>query len=71
MAREMASPMTGTIKEVLARQGDRIVPGQELFIVESMKMELPVEAEQDGVVAEVLVAPGQRVEQGQPLLRLT
>jgi biotin carboxyl carrier protein len=70
MPSELPSPMTGTVKEVLARPGQPITPGQELFIVESMKMELPVEAEREGVVAEVLVSEGQRVEQGQPLLRL-
>jgi biotin carboxyl carrier protein len=62
--------MTGTIKEVIARPGQRVEAGQELFIVESMKMELPVEAEAAGTVVEVLVAAGQRIEQGQPLLRL-
>jgi biotin carboxyl carrier protein len=62
--------MTGTIKEVLIRTGERIEPGRELFVVESMKMELPVEAEVGGTVLEVLVEVGQRVEQGQPLLRL-
>ncbi len=62
--------MTGTVKEVLTRPGERIAPGQEVLIVEAMKMELPVEAESGGTVAEVLVQPGDRVEQGQALLRL-
>ncbi len=70
MPNELQSPMTGTIKEVLTRPGDHIEPGRELFIVESMKMELPIEAEVAGTVAEVLVSAGERVEQGQPLLRL-
>lgn len=62
--------MTGTIKEVLTTAGAQVRRGQEVFIVEAMKMELPVESEAEGTVVEVLVAPGQRVEQGQPLLRL-
>lgn len=70
MATELPAPMTGTIKEVRTAPGQAVAPGQELFIVESMKMEIPVEAEQGGVVAEVLVREGERVEQGQPLLRL-
>lgn len=70
MPNELPSPMTGTIKDVLTQPGDRIEPGRELFIVESMKMELPVEAEVSGTVTEVLVRVGERVEQGQPLLRL-
>ncbi len=62
--------MTGTIKEVLTSEGAQVRPGQEVFIVEAMKMELPVEAEAAGTVVAVLVTAGQRVEQGQPLLRL-
>lgn len=67
---DLPSPMTGTIKEVLVSVGENVSPGHELLIVESMKMELPVEAERAGSIAEVLVQPGQRVEEGDPLVRL-
>ena len=40
------------------------------MIIESMKMEMPVEAEQGGIVAEILCASGQAVEEGQALVRL-
>ncbi len=62
--------MTGTIKEVLVSVGESVSVGDELLIVESMKMELPVESERSGTVAEIAVEPGQRIEEGDLLLRL-
>ncbi len=67
---DLPSPMTGTVKEVLVSIGESVAVGHELLIVESMKMELPVEAERAGTIAEVAVGPGQRVEEGDLLLRL-
>jgi biotin carboxyl carrier protein len=67
---EVPSPMTGTVKEVLVSPGESVTAGQELLIVESMKMELPIEAERAGTITEVLVEPGQRIEEGHPLLRV-
>ncbi len=45
--------------------------GQVLVVIEAMKMEHQVVAPDDGHVAEVMVAPGDQVEAGQVLLRLT
>lgn len=50
--------------------GDRVKPGQQVAIVEAMKLMLPVEADADGVVTEVLVDDGQPVEYGQALFTL-
>jgi len=51
-------------------EGDEISPGQQVAIIEAMKLMLPVEAERGGRIAEVLVADGEGVEYGQPLFRL-
>jgi acetyl-CoA carboxylase biotin carboxyl carrier protein len=51
-------------------EGDEITCGQQIAIVEAMKLMLPVEADKGGRVAEVLVADGEPVEYGQPLFRL-
>jgi acetyl-CoA carboxylase biotin carboxyl carrier protein len=51
-------------------EGDEVSPGQQVAIIEAMKLMLPVEAERGGRVAEVLVADGEGVEYGQPLFRL-
>jgi len=51
-------------------EGDEVSAGQQVAIVEAMKLMLPVEAERGGRVEEVLVADGEGVEYGQPLFRL-
>jgi len=51
-------------------EGDEISRGQQIAIIEAMKLMLPVEADQGGRVAEVLVSDGEAVEYGQPLFRL-
>jgi acetyl-CoA carboxylase biotin carboxyl carrier protein len=56
--------------QVVARAGDTVGAGDPILILESMKMEIPVESPAPGRVAEVLVEPQQRVEEGDLLLRL-
>jgi acetyl-CoA carboxylase biotin carboxyl carrier protein len=51
-------------------EGDEISPGQQVAIIEAMKLMLPVETDKGGRIAEVLVADGEAVEYGQPLFRL-
>ena len=53
-------PGTVTVVEVAA--GDRVAAGQTLVVLEAMKMEHRITADADGVVMEVLVAPGQSVD---------
>ncbi|MCK9250399.1 MAG: acetyl-CoA carboxylase biotin carboxyl carrier protein subunit [Solirubrobacteraceae bacterium] len=63
--------ITGTVFEVHVEVGGTVSVDDEVIILESMKMELPVVAEEAGTVAEILVGPGDTVEAGQTLLRLT
>jgi 3-methylcrotonyl-CoA carboxylase alpha subunit len=58
------SPMTGTLAKVAVRPGEQIEAGQELFIVEAMKMEYVVKAPRALEVAEVRNAVGDSIEQG-------
>jgi acetyl-CoA carboxylase biotin carboxyl carrier protein len=62
--------ITGTVWTVEVAVGDSIDEGDIVAILESMKMEMPVEAEVSGVVAEILCASGDAVTEGQPLVRL-
>ncbi|MFN0096981.1 MAG: acetyl-CoA carboxylase biotin carboxyl carrier protein subunit [Dehalococcoidia bacterium] len=64
------SPMAGAVKEVLVAVGDVVTEGQELVILESMKMEIPVESPAAGTVREVHVEPPQTVDEDQPLVTL-
>jgi propionyl-CoA carboxylase alpha chain len=62
-------PMPGLVVDVLAQKGERVFRGQNLVILESMKMESGVASPVDGVVAEVRVSSGQAVEAGEILIR--
>jgi len=68
--RDIPSPMTGILKELLVAPGTRIAIGEELCIIESMKMEIPVESPAAGILVEFLAAPAARIEEGDPLLRI-
>jgi urea carboxylase len=59
---------TASVWQVLAAAGDSIEPGQQVFILEAMKMEIAVHAAHSGEVVEVLCKPGTLVTSGQPLL---
>jgi acetyl-CoA carboxylase biotin carboxyl carrier protein len=50
--------------------GDTVEEGDTVLILESMKMEMPVEAEDEGTVKEILVEEGQSVSEGDPLVVL-
>ena len=67
----IASPVTGSVWKILVAIGAEVDAGQEVAIIESMKMEIPAEAETAGIVTEVLVAEGDPIEQGDPMIRLT
>ena len=56
MATEVAAHITGTIWKIEVKEGDKVTEGQTLVILESMKMEMPLEAPEDGVVEKIHVA---------------
>jgi propionyl-CoA carboxylase alpha chain len=62
-------PMPGLVVAVKVGVGERVFRGQELVILESMKMESAVAAPGDGVIKEVCVGSGDAVETGTVLLR--
>ncbi|MGI9457951.1 MAG: biotin/lipoyl-containing protein, partial [Aeoliella sp.] len=59
--------MPGVLLKVLVHPGDTVRSGEALFILEAMKMEVPVSAPHDGVVKEVLIETGQQIANGQEL----
>ena len=66
----IAAPIPGLVVRVLVKEGDVIEEGQAVVLLEAMKMENELRAVRGGVVKNVLVAAGQRVEQNAPLLIL-
>jgi acyl-CoA carboxylase subunit alpha len=63
-AGSLLAPMPGKIVRVNVREGDQVADGDELVVLEAMKMEHRVLAPQSGRVAEVLVQAGETVEAG-------
>ncbi|WP_028782910.1 acetyl-CoA carboxylase biotin carboxyl carrier protein subunit [Thalassobacillus devorans] len=61
---EVKASMAGSVWKVVAAEGDSITSGQDLVILESMKMEIPVPAEADGTVKELKVNEGDFVNEG-------
>jgi biotin carboxyl carrier protein len=62
--------VAGTVWKVVVGVGDTVAAEQDLVILESMKMEIPVQAPHAGVVREILVEEGAAVVEGQTLLTL-
>ena len=67
---DVKSPMAGTIFELIAAAGDSVSAGDEVVILESMKMEIPVEAPVAGTVGEVKVAQGDQVQEDDVLMTI-
>jgi acetyl-CoA carboxylase biotin carboxyl carrier protein len=67
---DVRAHITGSIWKVECAVGDSIAVGDEVMIIESMKMEMPVEAEDAGTVKEIKVAEGDSVEEGDVLVVL-
>jgi biotin carboxyl carrier protein len=64
MAEEVRAHITGVVFQIVAKAGDRLAAGDPIVILESMKMEIPVEAPRAGVVRAVEVSEGQTVQEG-------
>jgi biotin carboxyl carrier protein len=64
MADEIHAEMVANVWKVVAKAGDEVEEGDTLVILESMKMEIPVIAESDGVVREIAVNEGDVVQEG-------
>lgn len=68
---DIPAPMAGSVKELLVAVGDTVAAGAELLIIESMKMEIPLESPVAGRIAQILVtAAPQQINEGQVLIRL-
>jgi acetyl-CoA carboxylase biotin carboxyl carrier protein len=67
---DIEAHITGTVWKVEVAVGDSVEEGDTVVILESMKMEMPVEAEDPGVVKEIRCEEGQSVSEGDTLVVL-
>ncbi len=70
MAEEIRAEMVANVWKVVAAAGDSVAAGETLVILESMKMEIPVLAEEGGTLVELAVNEGDVVQEGDLIARL-
>ena len=64
------APMQATVVKLAVAEGDRVVKGDLVLVLEAMKMEQPIVAHKDGVVTDLNAAVGATVSSGHPLLSI-
>jgi len=67
---DVAAHITGTVWKIEVKVGQTVSEGETLVILESMKMEMPVEATEDGTVKEIRCKESQPVNEGDVLVVL-
>lgn len=65
MPEEIKAHITGVVFQIAAKAGDVVAAGDPVIVLESMKMEIPVEAPRAGTVKEIRVQEGQTVQEGE------
>src|ERR1700693_3309654 len=67
---DVQAHITGTVWKIECAVGDTVQEGDTVAILESMKMEMPVEAEDSGTVTEIVCTEGQGVSEGDTVVLL-
>lgn len=67
---DIPAHITGTVWKIECNVGDAVAEGDTVAVLESMKMEMPVETEYDGTVSEIKCETGQSVKEGDVLVVL-
>lgn len=68
--KQVIANMAGTVINLLVQVGDQVTEGQDVVVLESMKMEVPLQVESSGTVAEIKVNIGDFVNEGDVILVL-
>ncbi len=69
-SRAFYTPMPGTIVSIAVKEGDQVVTGDEVCVLEAMKMQQVLRADWSGIVRSVLVQPGQQILDGDSIIEL-
>ena len=68
--RVFSSPMPGIVLSLAVGVGDQVTTGDDVCVLEAMKMQQTLKADWSGVVSAVHVIPGQQVQDGDPIVEL-
>ena len=71
MSAEVLSPLPGLVATVHVKTGDAVASGDPVVTLQSMKMEIPITAESDGTIAEILVSEGDEIDTGAVIARFS
>ena len=66
----IVSSMPGRIVDIKVKVGEAVTQGQELLVIEAMKMQMPVKSPQNGKVSDIKVEVGQGIKKGDVLMEL-
>ena len=66
---EIVADVPGNVFKVLIKPGDSVKKGQQIIVLEAMKMEIPVESPKTGIIGDVLIETGKSVEAGEVLAK--
>ena len=70
MPEDIKAHITGVVFQVVANPGDAVLEGDPVIVLESMKMEIPVESPRSGRVQAIRVEEGQTVQEGEVVATL-
>jgi biotin carboxyl carrier protein len=65
---EIKAPMPGLVLKIFANEGDEVKKGENLFVLEAMKMENIIKSPADVIIKSIKIKPGNKVEKGQILI---
>ena len=65
--REVVAPMTGVVTKILKKEGEEVKEGENVLIIEAMKMENPIPSPSNGVISKIAVKEGDKVSTGDVL----
>jgi acetyl-CoA carboxylase biotin carboxyl carrier protein len=68
---DIKADVASVVWQITVEVGKDVLQGETVVILESMKMEIPVEAPADGKITEILVSEGDSVQEGEVLARLS
>jgi len=66
---EIKAPMPGLVLKIFVNDGDEVTKGDNLFVLEAMKMENIIKAPADVIIKKLKIKPGDKVEKGQILMQ--
>ena len=70
MMEVVKASMAGTVWKIVVAEGDQVTAGQDVAILESMKMEIPIAAEGDGIVTKIIASEGDFINVDDAILEI-